>query len=561
MPMLRDIGVPKVGWALWQQVRSQIGRLAPAPEHWLVGTAFVLLYLLAERLTLLYELDGLGITLWSPSAGLSLTLLLMRGVKFAPFVFVASLAAETIIYAGPPNLPAMIGTSLVLALGLSVIASTCRRLSDDGLPEATLMDVQTFLVLVPLGSFLLSLMYCGVLYATGPLDGWRFFIAVRNHWIGNTVGMVTLAPVIPILLSYVKRRARPSRIELWNITVFAAVLGAALWVVFGLSGSNEYQFFYLLFLPIAWIAMRAGYAAVAVALLAAHIVLVTIAVRVGYTAFDFLSFQMLMLVLSATGLLLGVVVTERRRSEEKLRLQQSELARAARHATVGAMGTALAHEISQPMASAANYLHAARRILRATGNTDGPLAQALEKSESESQRARVALERVRDYVSMGRIEPSQIDVEALVTKIAGILGRDADARGISISNTAQPHLPQVQADPVQIELLLVNLVSNAIDAASSREDHAGVVMIHLSQAGDRILLDVADNGPGIADNVADRVFEPFETTKSTGMGLGLTLARQIAEAHGGNLSWKEREPQGVSFRAVLPIGGPLKHGT
>jgi two-component system sensor kinase FixL len=220
------------------------------------------------------------------------------------------------------------------------------------------------------------------------------------------------------------------------------------------------------------------------------------------------------------------------------------------------MGTALAHEISQPMSSAANYLHAARRILRTTGDVDGPVAQALAKSEAEAQRARIALERVRDYVSAGRIEPSQIDLGMLVKKIIGIMGRDADARSVGINNTAEPYLPQVRADPVQIELLLVNLVSNAIDAASSREDHAGTVTIRLAQAGDNIVLDVSDNGSGIVAEMADRIFEPFETTKSTGMGLGLTLARQIAEAHAGNLSWRKREPQGVIFSAVLPIDGP-----
>lgn len=557
--MLRALSVPKTLLGLRRHLRSQVERLAP--EYWLIGTAFVILYLVAERSTLLYELDGLGITLWSPSAGLGLTLLLMMGVKFAPFVFAASLASAMFVYAGPRSPAAMIGTSLVLALGLSVIARVCRRLTKDDPHNTSLTDLQTFLVLMPLGALLLSFVYCGVLYATGLLYGWRFFIAVRNHWIGNTVGMITLAPAIPVLLSYLRGAGRPSRVQLWETAVFVAVLTLALWVIFVASGANEYQFFYLLFLPIVWIAMRAGYAAVAVALLVAHLALVTIATRVGYAAYDFISFQMLMLVLSATGLLLGIVVSERRRSEEKLRVQQGDLARAARHATVGAMGTALAHEISQPMSSAANYLHAARRILRATGDTDGPVAQALAKSEAEANRARAALERVRDYVSTGRIEPSLVDLDGLVRKIVGIMGREAYARGVSVSSTAEPYLPQVRADAVQIELLLVNLVSNAMDAASSRADLAGAVAIHVSQTGDHIVLEVSDNGPGIAAEVADRVFEPFETTKSTGMGLGLTLARQICEAHGGTLSWKKREPQGVCFSAVLPIDGTSAHGT
>jgi two-component system sensor kinase FixL len=287
--------------------------------------------------------------------------------------------------------------------------------------------------------------------------------------------------------------------------------------------------------------------------------LVTIATRVGFAAFDFIGFQMLMLVLSATGLLLGVVVTERRQTEEKLRVQQGELSRAVRHATVGAMGTALAHEISQPMASAANYLHAARRLLRASGNVEGPIADALAKSEAESHRARAALERVRDYVSSGRIEPGPVDVEILVRKITALMGRDARARGVAIDIVTGPHLPQIWADHVQIELLAANLVSNALDAAALTGGQNGRVAIHLYQSGDRIILEVADNGLGLASEIAERVFEPFETTKSGGMGLGLTVARRIVEVHGGSLTWEARAPQGVTFTAALPIDGPHLH--
>jgi signal transduction histidine kinase len=528
-------------------------------EYWLVGAAFVALYLIVERSTLLYELDGLGITLWSPAAGLSLTLLLQKGLQFTPAIFAASLAGQALVYTGPRGPLAMIGTSLVLALGLFFTAAACRKFSKADPRHVTLGDIHALLVVAPLGALLMALAYCAVLYATGVLYGWRFFIAVRNDWIGNTLGMVTLAPAIPALLSPGWLNRKPSRTQLLGIAGFFAALGAALWVIFGIQSVNEYQFFYLLFLPIIWVAVRAGYAAVAVALFVTHLALVTVAIWLGYPAYDFMGFQMLMLVLSATGLLLGGVVTERRRSEEKLRQQQGELARAVRHATVGAMGAALAHEISQPMSSAANYLHAARRILRATADANGPVAQALAKSEAEAQRARLALERVRDYVSSGRIESTEIDIEALVRKIVALVGRDAEARGVTIAVTSNPHLPRLRADPVQIELLLVNLITNAIDAASSTNASGRVVTLQASQCADRIALAVSDNGPGIASAVADRIFEPFETTKRGGMGLGLTVARQIVEAHGGTLTWLRRQPQGVQFTAELPLDGPAPH--
>lgn len=525
-------------------------------DYWLTGVGLVLVYLLVERATLLYELDGLGITLWSPSAGLSLTLLLMRGVRFAPFIFVACLATEAFIYSGPRGPIAMIGTSLVLASGLSLTALACEKISAGRPHHASLAGTLALLALASAGAFIIAVAFCAVLYATDVLYGWRFFIAVRNHWIGNTLGMVTVAPAIPALVALGWPPARPSRGQVLETGGFVVALGAALSVIFGLESANEYQFFYLLFLPIIWVAIRAGHAAAAVALLATHLALVTIATHVRYAAFDFIGFQMLMLVLSATGLLLGAVVTERRRSEDRLRVQQGELARAVRHATVGAMGTALAHEISQPMSSAANYLHAARRLLRATGDAEGPIADALARSEAESRRARAALERVRDYVSTGRMELVRVDFEILADKIANLVRRDADVRGVGIRITKGLHLPLIWADQVQIELLVANLVTNAIDASASASTQYGLVELHVYQSGHSLVVQVSDNGPGVAPEVADRILEPFETTKSGGMGLGLTVAQRIVEVHGGSLAWEARKPQGMSFTAKLPIDGP-----
>jgi two-component system sensor kinase FixL len=275
----------------------------------------------------------------------------------------------------------------------------------------------------------------------------------------------------------------------------------------------------------------------------------------GYAASDFIAFQLLMLVLSATGLLLGAAVTEARTSSERMRAQENELARAARHALVGATGTALAHEISQPLASTTNYLHAARRILNTAGGARAEAVKALAKAEDEARRARETLERVRDYVSSGRVELGEVDVAAAAEKIVALIQRDANARGVYIEVKSRPHLPPVQGDSIQLEQLLLNLVGNAVDAASQARPQ-GVVVVHLEQRGDRFVFTVEDNGPGVAAVMADRMFEPFETTKRSGMGLGLTLARQIVEAHAGSLHWENRAEGGAQFAVQLPIDGP-----
>jgi C4-dicarboxylate-specific signal transduction histidine kinase len=114
----------------------------------------------------------------------------------------------------------------------------------------------------------------------------------------------------------------------------------------------------------------------------------------------------------------------------------------------------------------------------------------------------------------------------------------------------------VRADAIQLEQLLLNLITNAVDAASCANLQQGKVMVTTSQRGDRLVVAVEDNGSGVASHVADRLFEPFETTKRNGMGLGLTVARQIVEAHHGSLSWENLGSGGARFTVELRIDGP-----
>jgi two-component system, LuxR family, sensor kinase FixL len=527
-------------------------------DYWFVGLSFVAAYVAVERATFSYQLDGLGITLWSPSAGLSLVLLMGPGLAYAPFVFAASLITDFAVYSGPRGWIAPAATSLVLTIGFAALALGLGGKPNNAQPR--LGNAVTLLTVVPAGVLLIAVVYCSMLYSTNHLSPWSYLLAIRNFWIGDTLGIITVVPAAVAMLRMLPARWHPvPRSLVVDASGFALTLLGALWIVFGLKRAHEYQFFYLLFLPIVWIAVRRGYAGVSIALLVAHVLLVTVATLLGYAAYDFIAFQMLMLVLSTTGLLLGAAVTEGRWSEERIRVQQSDLARAARHALVGATGTALAHEISQPLSSATNYLHAAHRILRAGANVDPAVTKALAKAEAEARRARETLERVRDYVSSGRLEITQVDLEELVGKIVQLIGRETDARGVAIEITTGPHLPTIAADAIQVEQLLLNLLSNAVDAASERTDCRGRVALTIAQRRDRIAIAVEDNGKGIAAEMTDRLFEPFETTKQHGMGLGLTLVRQILEAHRGELRWENRASGGARFTAEFSIDGPRRH--
>ena len=422
--------------------------------------------------TRVYQLDGLGITLWGPTAGLSLVLLLTVGLSFAPFVLIAAVLSDFLVYDGPKGVLASLGTGLVLAGGFSGLALLLRKHWTTVRPRVA--DVGALLVLVPVGVLVIAALYCSILLAAGLVSPWRFLLALRNLWIGDTLGIITILPAAAVVqhLAFGKWFLR-SRANILAAAAAVAMIGGALWLIFGLRNSNEYQFFYLLFLPIVWIAMRWGYAGVAIALLIVHVILVSTATYLGYAAYDFIAFQMLMLVLSGTGLLLGVAITEGRFAQEHNRIQQQDLARASRQAIIGATGTAIAHEISQPLASATTYLHVARRKLQSAGHDPKSVEEALEQAQVEARRARETLERVRDYVSSGRLDLTEVDVEVLVHRLANLMASDAKARGVSIAVAGGHHLPAIRADRIQLEQLVLNLLSNAVDAAAEHAQARG----------------------------------------------------------------------------------------
>jgi two-component system, LuxR family, sensor kinase FixL len=219
---------------------------------------------------------------------------------------------------------------------------------------------------------------------------------------------------------------------------------------------------------------------------------------------------------------------------------------------------ALAHEISQPLSTVAIYLHAARRMLQ-SGAASSPVLDALSMAEMEARRTREVLERVRDFVSIGKLDLKPLDLPNLALKIGALCKEEATARGVHVEIESNPPIPLVTADRIQIEQVLNNLVVNAIDAASERKDARGIVVVRVARRGDRVVVQVEDNGPGVAPEMADSLFEAYQTTKPRGMGLGLPLSLQIVQKHAGRLWWEPMVPEGTRFLVELQIYGPDKN--
>jgi two-component system, LuxR family, sensor kinase FixL len=523
------------------------------PKFWLTGFAFLALYLACNKLTEWHQFDGAAITLWSPDNGLSL-LLLTEGAVFAPFVFLAAFVTDVFIAGVHHSLYVTVAAEIVSTIGYVGLAAVLQHVLKFDPRRVRLADVVVLLTVVPAGTTLTSLSYCGALYLGGELPADQFYAAMSSFWIGDTVGIITIIPAATSVFAFLSN-ARWSGDALVTCSVF--IVGTCLGFValFGIGSAKEYHMFYPLFLPIIWVGMRMGYAGVAAALLAIQLALVATTTYLGCDAKDFVVFQVLMLVLSITGLLLGAVITERKQSAQLLREQQTELARVSAYASAGAMGMALAHEISQPLSTVAIYLHAARRMLQ-SGAASVPVMDTLSMAEMEARRAREVLERVRDFVSSGKLDVKPLDLTNLTLKIGALCAEEATARGIHVEIGSIRPIPLVRADMIQIEQVMNNLVANAIDAASERTDARGLVVIRVARRGDKVVVQVEDNGPGIAPEMADSLFEAFQTTKPRGMGLGLPLSLQIVQKHAGRLWWEPVIPEGTRFLIELPINGP-----
>jgi C4-dicarboxylate-specific signal transduction histidine kinase len=285
--------------------------------------------------------------------------------------------------------------------------------------------------------------------------------------------------------------------------------------------------------------------------LLSQLTLVSTIALLAYPHTDFLAYQILSLAMAAMGLILGAVVTERQHAELCLRQNQAELFRTARITTAGALGAAVVHEISQPLATVATYAHVCRRLMAASSLDFELLGRTMTKVESEILRAGEIVERLRDFLSKGEPRWSLIDLTDMTHKVVGALADMARAHGVIVRIDARPLL-QIATDRTQVEQVLVNLVRNAIEAMSESGDTEKWVWIRLRQIDGEVQLAVEDNGCGVPPDVAERLFEPFETSKPRGMGLGLSLSREIVKALGGRL-WRDATvTNGARFVLRLP---------
>lgn len=263
----------------------------------------------------------------------------------------------------------------------------------------------------------------------------------------------------------------------------------------------------------------------------------------------------LVIFLVQCGLIGGLVVERvwRRRAEKKANHLRAELAHVARVAAMGELVASMAHELAQPLTGILSNAQAAERLLAGNRLTTTTLKDILGDIVDDDRRAVEVIGRVRELACKHVARHEQVDMEEVIQRVVKLLASDTFIRGAVIDVRVADQQLFVAGDRVQLQQLLMNLLLNALDAVATATpgDQRIAVAAHAPDLY-TVEVSVRDNGPGLAPEVRPRIFEPFYTTKETGMGMGLSIARSVVEAHRGRLWAVETGHGGAEFRFTLP---------
>jgi signal transduction histidine kinase len=512
-----------------------------AARYALEAALFVACYLALDWLSYIEPLGSFNITPWNPGPALAIVWMMRAGLGRAPVVLAATFLADDVLRNVPAHYAVTLLSAAALTLGYATIAVALRVHHAAG---RTLWSVGGLTVLVGavvIGAAINATTFLGILTGAGQLSGELFLEGWLRFWLGDVVGILVTAPLLLVALDAGKRRALAALARRGETYLQAGIIVVMLWAVVAGALPDPSHGLFLLFPPLIWIALRSGLVG---ALVAVTIVQLGVVAAFHYQldpALPIVELQVLVATLTLTGLYLGATVDERERT-------MARLAESQHLAAAGEMAGAITHEVSQALTALASYSRSAGLRSQAI-HGDAELATLIEKIHAESMRASRVVRRLRDFFRAGTMRLQPLGAPELVDMI-GRLGKEATAdSAISFAHSAEGDLPAVLVDALQIELVLRNLVANAVDSLQEYAAGRGEIAVRVTRERARLRIAVIDSGPGIPAGA--EVFRPFASGKPSGMGLGLAVSRAIAEAHGGAL--EVASARHGEFHLVLPL--------
>ena len=251
-------------------------------------------------------------------------------------------------------------------------------------------------------------------------------------------------------------------------------------------------------------------------------------------------------------------ITERKRLEQALQDSQAELARISRAVVLGQLAASIAHEVNQPIAAVVANSNACLRWLAATPPNLREARTSAEKIIRDGNRATEVIKRIRASLQKTPSARTKVDLNRLISETLVLMNDAVSGRGVTVVLKLAKDLPKIEADPILLQQVILNLVSNAVDAMREVNDRPKTLRIASARVGsEQIAIKVEDSGSGIDAATLKNIFEPFFTTKPTGMGLGLSISRSIIEGHGGRLTASSNNDYGTTFQFSLPLSAEV----
>ena len=521
---------------------------------WAIGPAYLVCYSALDWASYVAPYKSFNITPWNPGVGLSFAFVLLFGQRFLPLIALAPFASSFAVLGRGADPRLELAAAMIIgggySLGLMWLIRPRTRF------DATLASMRDLALLVGAAfasSAVVALLFTAMLVAAGYVPVTDGLVVLRRLWIGDAIGITVVTPLV-LVVATSGTLPRPG---LESLGMLIAVV-AALFAVFAPSPISHLHLFYLLFLPVIWIGLRHGLEGVAIGLALTQVGLIVGVLLTNRAGVEVTALQMLMMVLSLTGLAIGSVVSERRRIEYQLRLNQEAVARILLVGTMGELASAIAHEVNQPLTAILNYTRVIKRHIE-TGSVDRATAlEAARKSIAQVERTSELIRSVRELIRLGRSEIGPVAPQRIVRESLDLLEHVIQRGAASVDVELARDLPPIMADVMQLEQALMNLVLNAVEAFEERGLGERRISIRVRPDGARVEFVVQDTGPGFPAEFNVARDGPQGSTKAHGLGLGLSLTRSIIEAHGGTLTLERGNP-GALARFSIPAAAESSH--
>lgn len=501
-----------------------------------IGCVFAMVFVLVDRLTYIHPIRDLNITPWNPPAALEVAFLYWGGTVWMGWLYLTLCVSDAVVRETPWLSDVMLLGNAVMVTCYGAIALSLRWALGLQIRLRARRDIARLGVIVCLGALITALSYVSTLTWLGHLNPSDWLAAVHRFFVGDLLGEMVFLPLFFVACD--RRRAHEykamfSSVWFW---LFSVSLLLCMDLIFSLPIQDQMKYFFILFFLLGLVSATYALPGATFAAMLIQISLVYSVFRQGEAPSALMDMQFVMLTLSLTGLIIGTVVDERLRTQERLRDSMQLIA-------VGQLAGALAHELHQPMSAVSAYAESALMLAPA----DSRLNEVLQKVLSETMRATDIVRGLRSYFTSGASRPQCTLLSELVASCMQRVTAQAEAKKVQLIQNNRHHGDNVFIDPVQISAALGNLLKNAIEVSLPQSS----VEVRLTDGDEGFVsVEVLDQALPLLPQEIEKVFKPFYSQKKEGLGLGLSLSQALVEHNGGVLRYNAQPEK--SFQILLP---------